>query len=104
VAAPGAVLGTFGGVPGPFAPSAAPWTAAAKDGHARPDSDAHTDDGSEYPAPAHLGSSRVAYSWHWPDDVNKPGRVPHSNALPPVPELVSISVIMSNPADLDPRL
>jgi hypothetical protein len=43
-------------------------------------------------APAQVVSSRVAYPWHWPNDVNKPGRVTHSNAVPPVPELVSISV------------
>jgi hypothetical protein len=48
--------------------------------------------GPSTPAPAHVVSSRVAYPWHWPNDVNEPGRVTHSNAVPPVPELVSISV------------
>ena len=44
------------------------------------------------PAPVHVVSSRVAYPWHWPNDVNQPGLVTHSNAVPPVPQLVSISV------------
>lgn len=43
-------------------------------------------------APAQVVSSRVAYPWHWPNDVNGPGRVAHSYAVPPVPELVSIGV------------
>jgi len=37
-------------------------------------------------------SSRLAYPWHWPNDVTKPGRVTHAAAVPPVPELVKISV------------
>ena len=37
-------------------------------------------------------SSRVAYPWHWPNDVAKRGRVTHTYAVPPVPELVQISV------------
>jgi hypothetical protein len=41
--------------------------------------------------PAQVVSSRVAYLWHWPNDVNKPGRVTHSYTVPPVPELVNIS-------------
>ena len=36
-------------------------------------------------------SSRVAYPWHWPNDVTAPGRVTHASAVPPVPELVQIS-------------
>ena len=45
------------------------------------------------PAPTQVVSSRVTYPWHWPNDVmNKPARVTHSYAVPPVPELVSISV------------
>ena len=48
--------------------------------------------GPSTPAPAQVISSRVAYPWNWPNDVNKPGRVTHSYAVPPVPELVSISV------------
>jgi hypothetical protein len=37
-------------------------------------------------------SSRLAYPWHWPNDVAAPGHVTHGSAVPPVPELVSISV------------
>ena len=48
--------------------------------------------GPSTPAPAQVVSSHVAYPWHWPNDVNKPGRVAHSNAVPPVPALVGISV------------
>ena len=36
-------------------------------------------------------SSRVAYEWLWPNGP-VPGRVTHSYPVPPVPELVSISV------------
>jgi hypothetical protein len=34
----------------------------------------------------------LAYQWRWPNDVAKPGRVAHTTAVPPVPELVRISV------------
>ena len=37
-------------------------------------------------------SSRLTYPWHWPNDVAAPGRVTHTYAVPPVPELVQISV------------
>ncbi len=40
---------------------------------------------------AQVVSSRVAYPWHWPNDVTAPGRVTHASAVPPVPELVQIS-------------
>lgn len=36
-------------------------------------------------------SSRVSYPWHWPNDVNRPGRVGHTYRVPPVPELIAIS-------------
>jgi hypothetical protein len=41
---------------------------------------------------ARVLSSRLAYPWHWPNDVAAPGRVTHASAVPPVPELVQISV------------
>jgi hypothetical protein len=47
------------------------------------------------PAPtgsARVLSSRLAYPWHWPNDVTAPGRVTHAPAVPPVPKLVQISV------------
>jgi len=34
--------------------------------------------------------SRVAYDWHWPNDVTKPGSVTHKQTLPPVPTLIRI--------------
>jgi hypothetical protein len=37
-------------------------------------------------------SSRVAYPWHWPNDVDMPGLVTHSYPVPPMPELVQIRV------------
>jgi hypothetical protein len=37
-------------------------------------------------------SSRVAYQWDWPNDLAKPGAVRHASMVPPVPELVRISV------------
>ncbi len=48
--------------------------------------------GPSTPAPTNVVSSRVAYPWHWPNDLTAPGHVTHSYAVPPVPELVSISV------------
>jgi hypothetical protein len=42
--------------------------------------------------PAEVLSSRLAYPWHWPNDVATPGLVTHASAVPPVPELVRISV------------
>jgi len=45
------------------------------------------------PAPStQVVSSRVAYSWHWPNDVARPGQVAHAHQVPPVPQLVRISV------------
>ena len=37
-------------------------------------------------------SSRLAYQWHWPNDIAAPGRVTRAPAVPPVPELIQISV------------
>jgi hypothetical protein len=42
------------------------------------------------PAPsAAVVSSRLAYSWHWPNDPARPGRVAHAYPVPP--ELIQIS-------------
>jgi hypothetical protein len=51
---------------------------------------------------ARVLSSRLAYPWHWPNDVARPGRVIHAPAAPPVPELVRISV-GAHPADRGER-
>ena len=49
--------------------------------------------GATSPAPSiRVISSRLAYPWHWPNDAARPGRVVHSYPVPPVPELVQISV------------
>ena len=49
--------------------------------------------GATSPAPSiRVISSRLAYPWHWPNDPARPGRVAHSYPVPPVPELVRISV------------
>jgi hypothetical protein len=49
--------------------------------------------GVNSPAPSiRVVSSRIAYPWHWPNDLARPGRVTHANVVPPVPELVQISV------------
>ncbi len=37
-------------------------------------------------------TARVSYPWHWPNDAAEPGRVTHTYPVPPVPELVQISV------------
>jgi hypothetical protein len=55
--------------------------------------------GATSPAPSiRVVSSRVAYPWHWPNDPTRPGRVTHAYPVPPVPELVQISV-GDHPAD-----
>ena len=37
-------------------------------------------------------SSRVSYPWHWPNDAAGQASVTHSYPVPPMPELVQISV------------
>ena len=49
--------------------------------------------GATSPAPSiRVISSRLAYPWHWPNEPARPGRVVHSYPVPPMPELVQISV------------
>ena len=49
--------------------------------------------GATSPAPSvQVVSSRVAYPWHWPNDVTQQASVTHSYSVPPMPELVQISV------------
>jgi hypothetical protein len=51
--------------------------------------------GPAAPAPAPsttVAASRVAYAWGWPNDVARPGQVTHAHPVPPVAELVQISV------------
>jgi hypothetical protein len=44
------------------------------------------------PGATEVVSARVAYQWHWPNDVNRPGTVTHRYTVPPVPQLVRIGV------------
>lgn len=85
-----AVLTACGGQPGQPAaqPSAPPSTSAAAPSRAATPSQP----ASSTPSPARVLSSRLAYPWHWPNDVVTPGHVTHVPAVPPVPELVQISV------------
>ena len=60
--------------------------------------------GATSPTPSiRVVSSRLPYPWHWPNDLARPGLVTHSYPVPPVPELVQISVgyhpavLISNP-------
>jgi len=49
--------------------------------------------GATSPTPSiRVVSSRIAYPWHWPNDPARPGRVTRAYVVPPVPELVQISV------------
>jgi hypothetical protein len=55
--------------------------------------------GASSPAPSiRVALSRVAYPWHWPNDVARPGQVAHAYPVPPVSELVQISM-GNHPAD-----
>jgi hypothetical protein len=49
--------------------------------------------GATSPTPSvRIVSSRIAYPWHWPNDPVRHGSVTHSYPVPPMPELVQISV------------
>ena len=49
--------------------------------------------GATSPAPSiRVVSSRIAYPWHWPNDAARRGSVTHAYPVPPMPELVQISV------------
>jgi hypothetical protein len=88
-----AVLAACGGQPGK--PAAAPSPPASTSTTAPSPASTPSSPGAGTPSPApsaQVLSSRLAYPWHWPNDVATPGRVTHANAVPPVPELVQISV------------
>jgi hypothetical protein len=46
--------------------------------------------------------SRVAYPWHWPNDVNQPGTVHHVYPVPPLPTLIAIGA-GDHPSDAGDR-
>jgi hypothetical protein len=91
-----AMLTACGAQPGQPAaqPSPLASTSAAAPSRAATPSQAATpgQPSSGAPSPARVLSSRLAYPWHWPNDVAAPGRVTHAFAVPPVPELVQVSV------------
>jgi hypothetical protein len=94
-----AMLAACGGQPGQPAagPSPSATTSAAAPTQAATPSQAATPGtpSSGAPSPARSDqvlSSRLVYPWHWPNDVTAPGHVTHAAAVPPVPELVKISV------------
>jgi hypothetical protein len=91
-----AMLTACGAQPGQPAaqPSPSASTSAAAPSRAATPSQAATpgQPSSGTPSQARVLSSRLAYPWHWPNDVAAPGRVTHAFAVPPVPELVQVSV------------
>ena len=94
-----AVLAACGGQPGQPAagpsPSASTSAAAPTQGAGPSQAATPGTPSSGAPSPAmsaQVVSSRIAYPWHWPNDVTAPGHVTHAVAVPPVPELVKISV------------
>jgi hypothetical protein len=84
---------------GPAAPPSPSGSAAA------PSSPAPSSPAPLSPAPAPTAtvvSSTVSYPWHWPNDVNQPGRVQHSYPVPPLPRLIAIAA-GSHPAQQGER-
>jgi hypothetical protein len=98
-----------GGQPGQPAggpsPSASTSTAAPSQTAGPSQTPTPSQPASGTPTPAQSAqvlSSRLAYPWRWPNDVTAPGRVTHAAAVPPVPELVKISV-GNHPAEVGER-
>jgi hypothetical protein len=80
----------------PATPAATPSSTPTATAPASPGAPAPTHTpgpGATSPPPSiRVISSRLAYPWHWPNEPARPGRVTHSYPVPPVPELVQISV------------
>lgn len=86
---------------GPAAPSSPSGSAAAPSSP----SPSSPSPFSPEPAPAPTAtvvSSTVSYPWHWPNDVNQPGRVQHRYPVPPLPRLIAIGA-GSHPAQQGER-
>jgi hypothetical protein len=76
-----------------LSPSSAPSATAPASPGSTPAPTQTPGPGAASPGPAgQVVSSRVAYAWHWPNDVGRPGRVTHVYSVPPVPGRVRISV------------
>jgi len=90
------VLASLAACGGPAGkPAAGPSPSASTSAAAPSPSATHSQPGSSTPTPTpstQVLSSRLAYPWHWPNDVAAPGQVTHAFVVPPVPELVQISV------------
>jgi hypothetical protein len=93
MAAASATLAGCGSQPATPAAAASPSATAPSSPAATPAAPQTPVPGITSQAPAtRVVSSRVAYPWHWPNDVVMPGVVKHSYRVPPTPELVQIRV------------
>lgn len=100
-----AVLAACASQPAAPAPSGSTSATAAPTGPAAPAGPTGPAPSSSTTAPAtssQVVSSRIAYPWHWPNDVTAPGRVLHTYPVPPVPQLIQISVGRHPAADGQP--
>jgi len=80
---------------GGFPPSVSTSAAASGQSTAQGQSPTASQPGAVAVSPsssAQVLSFRLAYPWHWPNDVAMPAHVTHAQAVPPVPELVQIKV------------
>jgi hypothetical protein len=88
-----AMLAACGGQAGQPAAGPSPSASTSATAPSRAPTPSRPASGAPSPArSAQVLSSRLAYPWHWPNDVTAPGRVTHAPAVPPVPELVQITV------------
>src|SRR5437870_2380434 len=88
-----AMLAACGSQPASPAAGPSPSATATASPRATPAPTQVPGSGASSPAPSvRVASSRVAYPWHWPNDVTRLGRVTHTYPVPPVPELLRISV------------
>ncbi len=88
-----ALTSACGGQPGPPAAGASPSATTSASAAAPSLTASPVPPSAGAPSPATSAQvllSRLAYPWHWPNDVTTPGRVTHAAAVPPVPELVQI--------------
>jgi len=88
-----ALTAACGGQPGTPATGPSPSVSTSAAVPSQTETPGKPSSGTPTPArSAQVLSSRLAYPWHWPNDVAVPGHVTHAPAVPPVPELVKISV------------
>jgi hypothetical protein len=99
VIATGAALAACGGQPAGSAPAAGPAsaptpaaTAPAVTAPAATAPAATAPAGPQPPQASRVVLSRVSYPWRWPNYATAGGQVTHEYPVPPVPELVRISI------------